>query len=229
MLHERVESGIMVIEVRQMPGGEDEEKGEDAKTMAVRDIQATTDTEEKRRDFEQTALTHLDWLHNAALRMTRNNEDDAHDLVQDAMLRAYEFYDKFQKGTNIRGWLFTILTNTHLNRCKKVAREPTHVQLIETAQEVQREPVGKVLTAKSIEREDVLELVDDDVKHAISSLPEDFRTVVLLADLGDFSYKEIAELLKCPMGTVMSRLYRGRKLLREMLADYASVHGYVRK
>jgi RNA polymerase sigma-70 factor (ECF subfamily) len=228
MLHERVESGIIVSEVRQMPGGEDEERGEDEKAMAVREIHTHANTEEKKRDFEQTALAHLDWLYDSALRMTRNNKDDAHDLVQDCMLRAYEFYDKFQKGTNIRGWLFTILTNTHLNRCKKVAREPIPVELIETALEVQRKTVKRV-TARSIEQEDVLELVDDDVKHAICSLPEEFRTVVLLADLGDFSYKEIAELLKCPMGTVMSRLYRGRKLLRGMLADYASVHGYGKK
>ena len=188
----------------------------------------TSAATDRRQEFEDVVLVHLDSLYNGGLRMSRNRED-AEDLVQDTVLKAFRFFDKFERGTNIRAWLFTILTNTYINRYRKKTRQPTIVEFQEERTKIKNHPFhDPIEIAASGQVEAMLELVDDDVKAALDSLPDDFRLVVLLADLEDFSYKEIAEIVACPLGTVMSRLYRGRRMLRKRLHEYAMEKGYLK-
>jgi RNA polymerase sigma-70 factor, ECF subfamily len=181
-----------------------------------------------KQEFQQLALCHLDALFASALRLTKN-QGDAEDLVQDTFLRAYRFFDKFERGTNIKAWLFKILTNTFINRYRRKLKERTltegsereavHERLLaKDAQEYQSNPEQAVFDR----------LLSDDVLRAIDGLPDDFRMVVVLADLQEFSYKEIAEIMECPVGTVMSRLYRGRRLLQKNLEGYAIELGIVK-
>jgi RNA polymerase sigma-70 factor (ECF subfamily) len=178
-----------------------------------------------KEEFEELVLSHLDPLYSAALRLTKN-ERDAEDLVQDACMRAYRFFDKFERGTNIRAWLFKILTNTFINRYRRRVKERSVVE------GAQREAVHERFISRDAsdfaanpEQYFFDRLLSDDVLRAIDQLPIDFRLVVILADLQEFSYKEIAEILECPVGTVMSRLFRGRKLLQKTLRDYAMGQG----
>lgn len=180
-----------------------------------------------RAEFEALALPHLDVLYAAALRLTRNDRD-AEDLVQDSFMRAYRFFDKFERGTNIKAWLFRILTNTFINRYRRTAKERNLVEGSE------REAVAERMMAQESsefgqnpEQRFFDRLLSDDVLKAIDELPVDFRMVVVLADLQEFSYKEIAEILSCPVGTVMSRLFRGRRLLQKALTGYAQELGIV--
>jgi len=178
--------------------------------------------------FEQTALVHQGELYAAALRYTRN-ERDAEDLVQETFLKAYTNFHRFELGTNCRAWLFTILTNTFINRFrrKKKEREILGADDISNV----RENFHATETAdyyQSPEHGMVQRAFSQDMKDALESLPEDFRRVVVLADLNDFSYKEVAHILDCPVGTVMSRLFRGRKLLRKQLAEVALARGVIR-
>jgi RNA polymerase sigma-70 factor (ECF subfamily) len=180
------------------------------------------DTVPKRsEDFEKLVLEHIDMLHAVALRLTRNMAD-AEDLTQNTLVKALRFHDKFREGTYIKAWLLTILRNTFINEYRRKARRPAMVELTgtEAAEEIGPE-TAIVPEAARGRREDLMELLDDEVKAAIESLPEDFRGAVIMADLEDMSYKEIAEIMDCPLGTVMSRLYRGRKLLRDILHGYA--------
>jgi RNA polymerase sigma-70 factor, ECF subfamily len=174
-------------------------------------------------EFEELALSHLDPLYSAALRLTKN-ERDAEDLVQDTCMRAYRFFDKFERGTNIKAWLFKILTNTRKVKERSVVegveRESVHDQF------VSRDATD---FAANPEQYFFDRLLSDDVLRAIDALPIDFRLVVILADLQEFSYKEIAEILECPVGTVMSRLFRGRKLLQKTLREYAEGQGVLSK
>ena len=163
----------------------------------------------------------LDGLYASALRLT-HHERDAEDLVQDAFMRAYRFFDKFQRGTNFRAWLFKILTNTFINKYRRNVKERTF------SDDSERESVnGQLFSSDTTEQaanpEDHLieRMLSDDVLKAIDTLPIDFRLVVILADLQEFSYREIADILDVPVGTVMSRLFRGRKLLQKGLAHYA--------
>jgi RNA polymerase sigma-70 factor (ECF subfamily) len=163
----------------------------------------------------------MDMLYAVALRLTRNPAD-AQDLTQNTVVKALRFHDKFKKGTYIKAWLLTILRNTFINDYRRKARRPTFVELsgAEPSQDTSPDPD---INYEPPERSgsELLELLDDKVKHAVETLPQDFRQAVIMADLEDRSYKEIAEAMDCPLGTVMSRLYRGRKLLRESLYDYA--------
>jgi RNA polymerase sigma-70 factor (ECF subfamily) len=164
-------------------------------------------------------------LYAVALKLTRNPVD-AQDLTQNTIVKALRFHDKFQEGSYIKAWLLTILRNTFINDYRRRARRPNVVQLsgAEPAPELSPDPEVPVAPAGR-RYEDVIELLDDQVRQAIEQLPEDFRTAVIMADIEDKSYKEIAEAMDCPLGTVMSRLYRGRKLLRQKLGDYASARG----
>jgi len=179
-------------------------------------------------DFDSQAMPYLDSLYNTAYRMTRSAED-AEDLVQETYFKAYKYYDKFEEGTNLKAWLFKILKNTFINNYRKKKLEPRSVDFadIEDSFEriVRRDVSGEPGDPES---EFFTGVLDDDVRKALESLPYDYRMVVILADLEDFSYKEIAEILDCPVGTVMSRLYRGRKLLEKVLLRYARQHGYIR-
>jgi RNA polymerase sigma-70 factor, ECF subfamily len=179
-------------------------------------------------DFDSQAMPYLDSLYNTAYRMTRSAED-AEDLVQETFFKAYKYYDKFEEGTNLKAWLFKILKNTFINNYRKRKLEPRSVDFAEIEDSFER-IVRRDNTDQPAdpEAEYFHGVLDDDVKKALDSLPYDYRMVVILADLEDFSYKEIAEILDCPVGTVMSRLYRGRKLLEKALLKYARQHGYIR-
>lgn len=181
-----------------------------------------------KQEFEELALSHLDPLYSAALRLTKN-ERDAEDLVQDTCMRAYRFFDKFERGTNMKAWLFKILTNTFINRYRRKVKERTVVEGVER-EAVHERFVSRDATDFAANPEQYFfdRLLSDDVLRAIDSLPIDFRLVVILADLQEFSYKEIAEILECPVGTVMSRLFRGRKLLQKTLKEYAEGQGVLR-
>ncbi len=178
-----------------------------------------------KQEFEELALQHLDPLYSAALRLTKN-ERDAEDLVQDTCMRAYRFFDKFERGTNIKAWLFKILTNTFINRYRRKVKERSVVEGAER-EAVHERFVSRDATDFAANPEQYFfdRLLSDDVLKAIDQLPIDFRLVVILADLQEFSYKEIAEILECPVGTVMSRLFRGRKLLQKTLREYALGQG----
>lgn len=180
-----------------------------------------------RMEFEALTLEHLDPLYSAALRLTKN-ERDAEDLVQDTFLRAYRFFDKFERGTNIKAWLFKILTNTFINRYRRKVKERTVVEGAER-ETVHERFISRRATEYAANPEQYFfdRLLSDDVLKAIDELPIDFRMVVILADLQEFSYNEIAEIVGCPVGTVMSRLYRGRKLLQKKLKDFARGSGLV--
>src|ERR671930_174916 len=180
-----------------------------------------TQTDLTRDEFERLALPHIDPLFSAALRLTKNDRD-AEDLVQDTFLRAYRFFDKFERGTNMKAWLFKILTNTFINRYRRKVKERSIVEGAER-EAVHERFVSRDATDFAANPEQYFfdRLLSDDVLRAIDALPIDFRLVVILADLQEFSYKEIAEILGCPVGTVMSRLFRGRKLLQKTLRDYA--------
>jgi RNA polymerase sigma-70 factor (ECF subfamily) len=185
-------------------------------------------TDRTRREFESLSLDHLDALYSAGLRLTRN-ERDAEDLVQDTFLRAFRFFDKFERGTNMKAWLFKILTNTFINKYRRRVKEKTVVEGAARENGGTERFVTSEPTESSHDPEQYFfeKLLSDDVIRSIDQLPIDFRLVVILADLQEFSYKEIAEILDCPVGTVMSRLYRGRKLLQKNLLNYAVENGVV--
>ncbi|CAI37797.1 RNA polymerase sigma factor RpoE [Corynebacterium jeikeium] len=177
--------------------------------------------------FEADALPLLDQLYGAALRMTRNPAD-AQDLVQDAYMKAYQAFGSFKEGTNLKAWMYRILTNTYINSYRKAQRRPTESsademtdwQLAETAK---HDSVG----LESAEVEALKNIPDKRIQDALMSLGEDYRMVVYYADVEGLAYKEIAEIMDTPIGTVMSRLHRGRKQLRSKLKDVAAEHGIV--
>lgn len=179
-------------------------------------------------DFERDALPYSPQLYSAALRMTRNPAD-AEDLVQETFLKAYRAYGSFAEGTNLKAWLYRILTNTYINRYRKAQRRPTETELGELQDLYLYRRLGEESGAReSAEREVLDAFVDSDIVDAIESLPEVFRMPVLLADVDGFAYKEIAEILDIPIGTVMSRLHRGRKALQKKLWSVAAERGIVK-
>jgi RNA polymerase sigma-70 factor, ECF subfamily len=181
-----------------------------------------------RADFEREALPHLRALYAAAVRMTRN-EKDAEDLVQDALMRAYRFFDTFEPGTNCKAWLFRIMTNVFCNSYRE--REREHVVMNEaesSTANLEQFLGGAGGDGRDVESALLGRMVSADVEKALAAVPSDFRMAVILADLEDFSYKEIAEIMDCPAGTVMSRLYRGRKILQGLLHDYAVEQGIIK-
>jgi RNA polymerase sigma-70 factor (ECF subfamily) len=179
-------------------------------------------------DFEAAAMPFVDSLYNTAFRMTRNAED-AEDLVQESYLKAYKYYDKFREGTNFKAWLFKILKNTFINNYRRRQQRPPQSDFAEIEESFETQVSDEVKRrVKSPEEELLEDVLDEDVQRALDDLPTDYRMAVVLADLEGFSYKEIAEILELPVGTVMSRLYRGRKLLEESMLSYARDHGYLR-
>lgn len=175
-------------------------------------------------EFEDVALAHLDLLHRAALRLTRNRAE-AEDLVQETWLRALRHFDQFDPGSNCRAWLLTILRNAFLNHVRREGREILEGDLVADGLGPAR--LEEVSVASSSPEEDFFQTVlHGDVERALKSLPLPFRFVVTLADLEGLTYKEIAQVLGCPLGTVMSRLSRARHLLRKELVTLAREHGY---
>ncbi len=187
---------------------------------------AETDAERVLR-FERDALPYLDQLYAAAMRMTRN-PSDAEDLVQEAFAKAYAAFHQFREGTNLKAWLYRILTNTYINTYRKKQRQPQQ-QMTEEIEDWQLAAAESHSSSglKSAEVEALDHLPDSDVKQALAKLPEDFRYAVYLADVEGFPYKDIAEIMGTPIGTVMSRLHRGRRQLRDLLSDYARERGLV--
>jgi RNA polymerase sigma-70 factor (ECF subfamily) len=179
--------------------------------------------EERRASFEREALAHLDTLYRVALRLA-GNAADAEDLVQETMLRAYRSWDRFTLGTNAKGWLLTILRHLFINEYRRKRRHPETVDLdtiepfavFDDIQE--RDPQGAFFDR----------IVDDEVLRAVDQLPEAFREAVMLSDVEGLSYEEVAKVLGVPVGTVKSRLYRGRRLLQAKLYDYAVSMGYIK-
>jgi len=180
-------------------------------------------------NFERDAMQYAPQLYSAALRMTRNPAD-AEDVVQETFLKAYRAYASYTEGTNLKAWLYRILTNTYINKYRKAQRRPSEVELGELQDLYLYKRLGESSGASQSAEADMLdEFVDTDVIEALESLPETFRFPVLLADVDGFSYKEIAEMLDIPIGTVMSRLHRGRKALQKKLWDVAQEHGITGK
>jgi RNA polymerase sigma-70 factor (ECF subfamily) len=179
--------------------------------------------------FEQEALPLLDVIYAGAYRMTRN-QADAEDLVQETFAKAYRAFRSFEEGTNLKAWLFRILTNTFINQYRKNQRGPAidPTEQIEDWQmaRAERHTSGGL---KSAEAEALENLPNEVINNALNSIPEEFRNAVYMADVDGFSYKEIAQIMDTPVGTVMSRLHRGRKLLRELLEDYAYENGYLKE
>jgi RNA polymerase sigma-70 factor (ECF subfamily) len=179
-----------------------------------------------RARFERDVLPLLPNLYGAALRMTRNPQD-AEDLVQEALLRAYRGFAGFEEGTNLRAWTYRILTNTFINAYRKRQREPVTVQDDEIEDWYLYDRLGQSGVGASAETEVLDRIPDEDVQRALEALPDNFRMVVLLADVEGFTYKEIAEILDIPIGTVMSRLHRGRKALQKALWETVRERGLV--
>ena len=176
--------------------------------------------------FADEAMEFAPQLYSAALRMTRN-EADAADLVQETYLRAYRGYPNFTEGTNLRAWLYRILTNTYINIYRAKQRRPIESDLADVEDLYVYKRIGNMeLASRSAEVQLIDMTADDDVKQALDDLPEAFRLAVLLADVEGFAYKEIAEILDIPVGTVMSRLHRGRKAMQKALYDYAAARGF---
>ena len=184
----------------------------------------TQDEFQKQADFEKEMIPHLDSLYNFAIRLT-SDPIDAEDLVQDTIVKAFRFFGSYEKGTNAKAWLFRILKNSYINNYRKKSKQPQQVDYDEVStyyENIRSEQ------SDTTDMEDILyrDMLDDQITRALQRLPDDFRTVVLLCDVEGFTYEEIANMLDVPIGTIRSRLHRGRNLLRVELEEYADKRGY---
>lgn len=185
----------------------------------------TTSRSDYRDDFERTAVPHMASLRAYALHLTMNSEN-ANDLLQETFLKAYRFWDKFEKGTNIKAWLYQIMKHSYINHYRKRVKGPTLVEFDESFS-LPASETSALAALEHIEEGTPHDVFEDEVARSLDSLPSDFRTVVMLSDVGDFTYEEIAGVIAVPLGTVRSRLHRGRKLLRERLRHYAKSNRYL--
>lgn len=182
---------------------------------------------EKQNEFSELINPHLSSLYSTALRMTRN-QNDAEDLVQDTLFKAFRALEQYQRNTNFRAWVFRILVNTFITAYRKAIKQPQKVSYDDMEEFFLYKRLDETVALQETSKEEFIEnIFDDDVKEALESLPYQFRLVVLLCDVEGFSYNEIANIIEAPLGTVMSRLYRGRKLLQRYLWKYAKERGYI--
>lgn len=179
---------------------------------------------QKQEDFQEEIIPHLDAMYNFALRLT-SDPNDSEDLVQDTIVKAYRFFSSYEKGTNAKAWLFRILKNSYINKYRKQSKQPSQVDYDEVSSFYETIRADRTDTS-DLEDRMFRELIDDDISNALEELPEDFRTVVLLCDVEGFTYEEIANMLDVPIGTIRSRLHRGRNLLKAQLVEYAEDRGY---
>ncbi|MBX2967864.1 MAG: sigma-70 family RNA polymerase sigma factor [Cyclobacteriaceae bacterium] len=179
---------------------------------------------EKAEIFDSEFMPHINSMHNFAYRLTFD-EDDANDLVQDTYLKAFRFIDSFQKGTNAKAWLFRILKNSFINDYRKKSKEPAKVDYQDVETYYNSDDVDRQITP-DLRVESLQDMIGDEISNALNALDVDFRTVIILADLEEFKYDEMAKILDIPIGTVRSRLHRARNLLKEKLSEYANKMGY---
>ncbi len=179
---------------------------------------------QRKKDFDAEAMPHMNLLHNYAYKIT-GNQLDADDLLQETFLRAFRFFDKFEKGTNCKAWLFRIMKNLFINKYRKNQKEPGKVDYGEIENFFDNIRSDKI-DSTDLQEKVFSNLMDDEMTNALNSLQDDFKTVVILCDLEGLSYEEIADFVQCPIGTVRSRLHRGRKMLQQKLYDYAKQRGY---
>lgn len=179
---------------------------------------------QKQQEFSEEIIPHLDAIYTFALRLTAD-PNDAEDLVQDTVVKAYRFFSSFEKGTNAKAWLYRILKNSYINSYRKKSKEPNQVDYdeVSTYYETVRD---ERMDTTDLEEMMFRDMLGDDVNKALQALPEDFRTVVMLCDMDGFTYEEIANMLDVPIGTIRSRLHRGRNLLRAQLKDFAAKRGF---
>lgn len=178
-----------------------------------------------RQEFEREAVPHMSALYNFALRMTRD-QDDAADLVQETFLKAFRFFSSFERGTNCKAWLFRILKNSYINRYRKTSKGPDVIEY-DVVEEFFETVRSSEIETSVLEEQIFDNALDDEVTAAIQDLPDEFRTVILLCDIEELTYEEIAEFVDCPIGTVRSRLHRARKMLAVRLASYAAERGFI--
>ncbi len=187
-------------------------------------------SKENKFNYERDLMPYADSLYLTALRMV-SNPQDAEDLVQETFLKAFKYYNKFKPGTNIKAWLFKILKNTFINFYRKRKKTPHQIELMELEDNLESFTISEVPQLKEMEKDEAFGIfsdLDEEVKFALDSLPEEYKKVIIMIDIEGKSYKEIADSLNLPIGTVMSRLYRGRKKLEETLLKYAARYGYIK-
>ncbi len=218
------EAGPSITHVEDPEAIAGDEAGQPSPETEV-DVESES-AEERRLRFERDAMQYVDQLYSAAMRMARNPAD-AEDLVQEAYTKAFSAFHQYKPGTNLKAWLYRILTNTYINLYRKRQREPLQSNT-DTIEDWQLARAGSHTSTglRSAEVEALDHLPDSDVKRALQAIPEEFRLAVYFADVEGFAYKEISDIMNTPIGTVMSRLHRGRKMLRDMLADYAAERGF---
>ena len=183
-----------------------------------------TEIDQRRQAFEEEAVPHMSALFNFAVRLAKDREDAA-DLVQETMMKAFRFFDSFERGTNCKAWLFRIMKNSYINRYRKTSKAPDTVEY-DAVEEFYDTIKASSVETSTLEHELFDQALDDQVSEAIQSLPDDFRTVIILCDIEGFTYEEIAEFIDCPIGTVRSRLHRARKILAATLSEYARDRGF---